>query len=65
MKRTKLDMHHIFDIDFQTSSLVLTDLKIYLGLTTDTIQNYKLIIKIYGDQGTVLYFNTFEEQIFA
>lgn len=43
--------------------MLVTDIKLYLA-NMETIQ-FKLIVKIIGDKGEVVYFNTFDEQIFA
>ena len=66
IKRFKYDSHHIFDIDLASPNLVVTDLKLFLGLSVgaESVQ-YKLIVKIFGDSQDLLYFNTFDEQIFA
>lgn len=69
MKRIKYDSHHIYEVEFSSSNLLVTDIKIFLGLLTggnaQDIQ-YKLIVKIFGENGShskenLLFFNTFEE----
>jgi hypothetical protein len=44
-------------------NLIITDIKIYLGLPvgTEFSVQYKLIVKIFGNKGDLLYFNSFEE----
>lgn len=32
IKRTKLDSHHVFDIELATPSLVVTDLRLFLSV---------------------------------
>ncbi len=32
MKRLKYDSHHIYEVDFATPNLIVTDLRIFLGL---------------------------------
>ena len=73
MKRLKYDSHHIYEVEFATPNLIVTDLRIFLGLlqgiNPQEVQ-YKLIVKVFGENDsstkeTLLYFNTFEEQIFA
>jgi hypothetical protein len=66
IKRTKLDSHHVFDIELATPSLVVTDIRLFLSVpqTAEGIV-FKLVIKIFGDDSSLLYFNTFEEQTYA
>lgn len=63
IKKRKLDSHHIYDIEMISPNLIITDMKIYLGLPVGTEYSvqYKLIVKIFGNKGDLLYFNTFEE----
>jgi hypothetical protein len=74
MRRLKYDSHHIFEVEFASPSVIVTDMRIFLGITSGGAQadgiQYKLIIKAFGEgssdsQEALVYFNTFEEQIFA
>ena len=67
LKRTRYSHHHLFEVELAAPSLMITEAKLYLGLDP-SVENfqYKLILKIFSaDTNSLLYFNTFEEQIFA
>lgn len=66
IKRTRLDSHHVFDIELATPNLVVTDMRLFLSVpqTAEGIV-FKLVVKIFGDDSSLLYFNTFEEQTYA
>jgi hypothetical protein len=69
MKRIKYDSHHIYEVEFATPNLIVTDIRIFLGLPqggNPLEVQYKMIVKVFGENQThskenLLYFNTFEE----
>ena len=62
IRKLKYESHHVYEVQFQ-QEMIVTDLKLYLG-NTEQIQ-FKMVIKILGDYGHLVFFHSFEEQIFA
>ena len=66
MKRVRYASHHIYDVELASPNLVISDMKLYIGLGAG-VENfqYKMIVKIFGGENNeLLFFNTYEEQIF-
>eukprot|EP00347_Sterkiella_histriomuscorum_P017580 403348792 len=62
IRKFKYDYHQIYEVQFKRPTQV-TDIKLFLA-NQEQVQ-FKIIVKIFSNEDEMIYYNTFDEQIFA